>query len=516
MKRLPAHLARLALAGGLLAVSTGVAAPPVSSSMTCPAAASSAPSSADGFDSPYFGHTGANNGSGIDFTGGWDGKLSQLQLEHDMGLRWTWLPVHWNLIEPTQPTGAPPAPISATAPVNDPWHSLDRFVRAARSLDLNVALQVVVGGNADGPPGWAGRRAETRAAPRYMDGSEPGANGQGLVPFVEKLAERFAPGGDLATADGWTDGYGVETWLMDNEPDSYRTNWDTVADDYAEFVVKSAAKVKAIDPDALIVSTETAEGNRDMHFTDAVLKAGTQQASAAYIANGIDYVAGPAIDVASFHSYELLGAIFGNAFLDGDDFAAQQLLKMHRNTAAKFAQYENQTGHEYTRRPLWHTEGGFGFIADDPQGKKHWAIQWLTLGVAAGIDKLTIMDAGPDEARAVRTMTCLLPDPRPLTEVTAAVGADPDDSFVFRADRNNDGGYTYVAWARPGLGNVFSPTVTLPVRGTDVRVVTWDGVVSSAPVVTHPVSGARTVTLTLPNLGVPFNPPLFVVDQAGA
>ena len=434
-----------------------------------------------------------------------------------MGLKWTWLNVHWNLVEAEKPTDAPPAPIATTDDPTTSWHRLDRFVRKARELGLHIALQIVVGGNAGGPPAWAGRRVEGKSAPAFMDGTEPGADGQGLVPFGVKLAERYQAGGVLAQADGWTDGYGVRTWIMDNEPDSYQTNWDGLADDYAEFVVKSSAAIKAVDPTALIVATEHAEGEEEMSWTTAVLQAGTQEASPTYLANGIDYVAGPAVDVPSFHSYEILGGIFGNAFLDGDDISAQQLLKGARRTKAKWQEFENQPGHEYApKTELWHTEGGFGFIADDPEGKKHWIIQWLTQAFAAGVTKATIMDASPEQARAVRTMTCLLPDPFPMVDVTAAVGANPAATFVFRATRNTDGGATYVAWARTGEGNIFPPQVSLPVNSDDVKIVTWDGAVTSATVATDPSSGAKSVTLSLPGGGAPFNAPLFIVDQPAA
>ena len=465
----------------------------------------------NGINSPYLGHTGANNGEGVDFAGGWPAKLGQLELERDMGLRWTWLNVHWNLVEPEQPTASPPAPIDGTTEPAVAWHRLDRFVRTARSMGLNIALQVVVGGNAGGPPAWAGRRVQDKSAPLFMDGTEPGADGQGLVPFVEKLVQRYRPGGHLATADGWADGYGVRTWLMDNEPDSYQTNWDSVADDYAEFVVKSAAAIKALDPAAVVVAPESNEGLfDDTPFLNAVLEAGAQRASPAYLANGIDYVAGPAIDVPSFHSYE----IFREAFPDDADLASQVALTRAVRTREGFAAYEQQTDHEYApKAELWHTEGGFGFIVDDPEGKKHWIIQWLAQGFAFGVTKMTVMDASPEEARAVRTMTCLLPNPLPIADVTQEVGANSDDAFVFRATRNTDGGSTYVTWARTGPTNGLSPTVTLPVSGDDVKVVSWDGNVSAAKVSTDPTSGAKSVTLLLPGAGAPFNAPVFVVDQ---
>ena len=104
-----------------------------------------------------------------------------------------------------------------------PWQALDAFVIAARERGLNVLMQApVVGGNAGGPPDWAGRREPGKSAPANMDA---------LAEFAGRLAERYRPGGTLAQREGWGERYGVRAWELDNEPESYRTHWKEQADD---------------------------------------------------------------------------------------------------------------------------------------------------------------------------------------------------------------------------------------------------------------------------------------------
>ena len=117
-----------------------------------------------------------------------------------MGLRWTFMPVYWKALEPDRPVdlthGAPAA-----------WQELDAFVVAAQSRKLNILMQApVVGGNAGGPPAWAGRREAGKSAPQNMDA---------LIAFAGKLAERYRPDGTLRAA-----GLGQPVWRP-------RGNWIT-------------------------------------------------------------------------------------------------------------------------------------------------------------------------------------------------------------------------------------------------------------------------------------------------
>lgn len=124
----------------------------------------------DGFESPYLGHTGSFNGKGGAIFGG--SKAADLDSEVDMGLRWTFLPVEWSAIEKE-------GPIDLSQPRCPQAAQLDDFVIAARQRKLNILLQIVIGGNAGGPPHWAGRREDGKSAPQNMTA---------VVEFGRKLA----------------------------------------------------------------------------------------------------------------------------------------------------------------------------------------------------------------------------------------------------------------------------------------------------------------------------------------
>ena len=55
----------------------------------------------NGFDSPYVGHTGSWNGTGGGMFGG--SKIPDLDIEVGMRLRWTFMCVYWNAMEPNGP-----------------------------------------------------------------------------------------------------------------------------------------------------------------------------------------------------------------------------------------------------------------------------------------------------------------------------------------------------------------------------------------------------------------------------
>lgn len=183
----------------------------------------------EGFGSPYLGHNGSWDGKGGAIWGG--SKIADMDRECAMGLRWTFMPVYWRSMEPDGPVNLkgeePPA-----------WKELDAFVIAAHARRLNILLQApVIGGNAGGPPAWAGRRENGKSAPLNMEA---------LADFAGKLAKRYCPGGTLAQSQGWGGGYGVRAWELDNEPESYLTHWQGQAADYAEFATRAAERIKAV------------------------------------------------------------------------------------------------------------------------------------------------------------------------------------------------------------------------------------------------------------------------------
>jgi hypothetical protein len=120
----------------------------------------------------------------------------------------------------------------------------------------------VIGGNAGGPPEWAGRREPKRSAPLDMDAA---------ARFAGKLVDRYRPGGVLARQQGWGDTYGVLAWELDNEPGFYLTNWGTQAGDYAEFVNLVAARMKEVEPRSLILAPSMVGGASGIKWIEETL-----------------------------------------------------------------------------------------------------------------------------------------------------------------------------------------------------------------------------------------------------
>lgn len=98
--------------------------------------------------------------------------------------------------------------------------------------------------------------------------------------------------------------YGVRAWELDNEPESYRTNWKGQAADYAEFVTRAAERIKAADPQAVIVAPGMAGGKHGLSWLEATLDAAAMQGSPEFRTHGKPYSIGPVIDVVSLHNYE--------------------------------------------------------------------------------------------------------------------------------------------------------------------------------------------------------------------
>ena len=86
----------------------------------------------DGFDSPYLGHTGSWDGRGGAMWGA--SKVPDLESEVEMGLRWTFMPVHWREMEPE-------GPVDLAKAVPPAWQELDTFVIQAQKRKLNILMQ---------------------------------------------------------------------------------------------------------------------------------------------------------------------------------------------------------------------------------------------------------------------------------------------------------------------------------------------------------------------------------------
>jgi hypothetical protein len=406
----------------------------------------------DGFASPYLGHTGSWDGKGGAMAGG--SKIGDMDKEREMGLRWTFMPVYWRKMEPN-------GPVDASRDAPPAWQELDAFVIGAHDRKLNVLMQApVVGGNAGGPPSWAGRREKGKSAP---------ANMEALADFAGKLAERYRPGGLLARRQGWGNSYGVRAWELDNEPESYFTHWKGQAGDYAEFVTLATAKIKATDPKAVIVAPGIAAGKNGLVWLEAALNAAALAGSPEFRARGKPFSIGPSVDVVSFHNFEGLDSAFSE-----EPRTIGQVLD---DASGVFQKWEKESpGFEYTRKQeFWHTEGNFDFIgALSSERRASWRMQFFTRAFAAGIRKVCVMDASEKERVAVRAYIHALPWPFPMEPADNEVKVLRGKATAFRhQDRAGPRArQVWILWADANSG---SATVEVPVREQSVDVVSVDG-----------------------------------------
>ncbi|GEM_PF-1730652 len=439
----------------------------------------------DGFESPYLGHTGSWDGKGGAMWGG--SKVPDLEKEVAMGLRWTFMPVYWSAMEPDRP-------VDLSREIPPAWQALDAFVIEAQKRRLNVLMQApVVGGNAGGPPSWAGRREKGKSAPLEMEA---------LAAFAGKLARRYRPGGTLAASRGWGSSYGVRAWELDNEPEMYRTHWKGQAADYAEFVTLAAAQIKSADPKAVIVAPALASGKQGLSWLESALDPGAMAGSPVFRARGRCFSIGLATDVVSFHNYEGLDSFFA-----GGPRAVGQVFEDVRSVFEKWEQ--RAPGFEYARKQeYWHTEGNFDFIgALSAERRAAWRMQFFTRAFAAGVRKVCVMDASEKERTAVRAYVRILPWPFPMRAADTEAKILSGRAAVFR---HRDGteptaSQVWILWADANTGDA---QVEVPVCSDRVRLVHVDGSESATNAPGHrlvlELEGDRKMA-----------PPVMVVDRVG-
>jgi len=429
--------------------------PPVANPIPPPGPEPSLGTALDGFDSPYLGHTGSWDGKGGGLGGG--SKIADLDREQSMGLRWTFMPVYWRAMEPA-------GPVDLAAGTPSAWRELDDFVIAAHDRRLNILMQApVIGGNSGGPPSWAGRLQSGKAAP---------ANMAAAVDFAGKLASRYCPNGTLAKQQGWGASFGVRAWEIDNEPDSYLTNWKGQAPAYAQLVTQAAARIKQIDRMAVIVAPAVASGGHGSSWVDEALSGETSEGISS---SSTRYSIGPPTDVVSFHCYEGLETGF-----TGEDRTIERDFSEVR---AAFEKWENRVpGLHYARKDnYWHTEGNFDFLGVLPAKRRAaWRWQFFTRAFAAGIRKVAVMDASAPERMAVRVYVEALPNPFPMVPASNEVQVVSGRAVVLRhADSPEAGaGQVWIAWAVAGSGDA---VVDLPIRHQRVKVFAGDGSSESLP-----------------------------------
>lgn len=439
----------------------------------------------DGFESPYLGHTGSWDGKG----GGMGGssKNNALDKEVEMGLRWTFMPVYWRALEPS-------GPVDLSNGVPAAWEALDAFVVEAQKRRLNILMQApVMGGNAGGPPSWAGRREKGKSAPMKMDEA---------AEFAQKLAVRYAPGGTLAARKGWGTNYGVRAWELDNEPDGYLTHWRDQAADYAEFVTKASAAIKQADPQALILAPGTMGGQKASTWVEATLDAHAMRGSPEFRRRGVPYSIGPASDVVSFHVYEGLNTAFS-----GTDRTIEVVFTEMQQV---FEKWETASrGFEYARKQeYWHTEGNFDFLGVLSQTRRAaWRMQFFTRAFAAGIRKVMVMDASGLEQTAVKAYVSTLPNPFPMERADSSVEVMKGKAAPFRHldhPRVEDD-RVWVLWAQAGTGDA---EVAVPSNREHVRVIQVDGSEARVP------TSQGKVQIALRG-DAKMAPPVLLVDRSG-
>jgi len=439
-----------------------------------------------GWESPYLGHTGSWDGKGGGMFG--SSKVKDLEKELEMGLRWTFMPVSWRALEPN-------GPVDLAGDVPEAWEALDRFVIEAQMRGLNILMQApVIGGNAGGPPKWAGRREPRKSAPTNMEAA---------AAFAGKLAQRYRPGGWLATREGWEMNYGVRAWEIDNEPDSYRTHWKGQAADYAEFATRVATAIRAEDPLAVIVLPGTPIGNHSLEWIDAALDADGFRGSPVVRNRGIPYSIGPIADVVSFHIYEGL-----DSFFSGEDRTIELAFSEVREIFEKWE--DKAPGFEFERkREYWHTEGNYDFLGIlSEERRASWRIQFMTRAFAAGVRKVCVMDASPTERVAVRAYLNALPNPFPMFREEEPELVLKGGAIVFRHPdgAQSTDGQVWIAWAKAG-GEMAE--VALPVHHRKVELIRVDGSVEQH----SPIDGRVRISLASDRK---MAPPILLIDREGA
>jgi hypothetical protein len=436
-----------------------------------------------GFDSPYLGHTGSWDGQGGGMFG--TSKANDLETEARMGLRWTFMPVYWRRLEPD-------GPVDLQRGLPASWQELDAFVLEAHKRGLNILMQApVIGGNAGGPPRWAGRREEGKSAPADMDAA---------AVFAGKLAARYAPGGTLAAREGWGNSFGVRAWEIDNEPDSYVTHWKGQAADYAEFVTKVSRAIKRVDPSALVMAPATPVSRSSLAWIAAALDPFSGTSSPALRSRTQGWSIGPEIDVVSFHIYEGLDSAF-----NGED---RDIELAFNEIRAVFERAESSSqGFAFApKREYWHTEGNFDFlgILSAPR-RAAWRMQFMTRAFAAGVAKVCVMDPSRAEQAAIRTYIEALPNPFPMRRMSNQVDVLSGRATVFwHPDPSAPGsGGVWVLWAEAGTGGA---TVSVPIERAEAIIRQVDG----ASQTVRPAKGRVTIEL---RGDAKMAPPVLIIDR---
>jgi len=279
---------------------------------------------------------------------------------------------------------------------------LDSVVTSAHAqrLDLVVMLQTTGEGSVNTPAltvATGGRRINSlhpgpfavTAAPMSIDAS---------LPVWKAMVSRYHPGGALARESGWKDGWGVTSYVAENEPDFSPWpggSWALAAKDYALLLSHLRPALKAVDRRVQLVAPELsgvdpdpvgAIPNSSLGWLRAVLSSdpetaqwGSDEYRAALAAGKRPIGAGPYVDVFSYHC----------DFAAGDPGA---LARRATEVRTVIRSYAHQKTDPTTSRPvLWCTEGAattYDSSQDDQKYRFAWAqIQFAAELLGAGVER---------------------------------------------------------------------------------------------------------------------------------
>jgi len=440
------------------------------------------------------------------------------------GLGAAFIPVAWSDVE--------------TVPGSYDFSGLDDVVATAHEFDLDLVFQVQTTGewSVSTPALLAasgGRRTNTvhplpgpvTAAPMNIDAA---------LPFWTALVTRYHPGGDLAVERGWSDGWGVRSYEVENEPDFQPWpghGWETVPKDYALYVSHLRPAVKAIDSSVELigpalsgVGSNPALPNTSVEWLATLLSNDPSTAEwasdqlRATLTPGAPVIgAGPLFDVWSFHC----------DFADGSANALARRTGEVRDVLGRFATQQPDPTPATPR--TWCSEGAPTAYDSSDDGKKYrfaWAqMQFAAELLGAGNERVPFdlgLEGGDSgatwQADPIRSaglaMSTYFPSGHGVTDVGGELSAAAGTDVVgFRWTDPTTGLASTILWApnQPsGSGGTGAPfTVDVPVATAQAVVVdptTWEQRTVDV------VGGAVPVTLTPADP----SPPWIVVEAPTA
>ncbi len=440
-------------------------------------------------------------------------------------LSWAYVFVTWSDIE--------------TSPGVYDLSQLDGMIESAHDHGIHLMMQVQTMGD------WVvpGTVQMQEKGPRRVNSANgpfveawpyaaPGQNLDATIPFWKALVSRYAPSGTLAAQLGWTDGYGVSYYEVENEPDFFPWvdgNWQYFAKDYALYVSHLKAAVSAIDSSVRLVGPAISSGpdpnppnGQGTLFLDNVLSTdpatlpyGSDQYRADVAAGAPIVGAGPYLDVYSFHQ----------------DLADPTTTYVHDRAVAvrhEVSRFSTQATYpSNASAPIWSSEGSANEYSGSTSNSTAyaWAEEQFALeDFAAGVVRMN-WDLGTDGqnngvditadaiGKATLAMTSYFPSGQGVSDFSASMSQTAGQTVAAYQWTNPATNLRSLAlWAQDfpqGSGSSAPPfTVNVPVSSPYATVVASDWTAQTVAVSngTVPVQISR---------GDP-SPVVMVVEQSSA